>query len=115
MIDDVLDYKGQAGRLGKPAGQDLAEGRITLPFILARERLAGTLKDRLMELGAKSQLTEAEKEEIINLVTGSGALEEAQSQAEKLAQAALADLNGFSPELKEPLVRLSRAMVIRDY
>ena len=38
IADDVLDYRGEAGTMGKNAGEDLAEGKPTLPLILARER-----------------------------------------------------------------------------
>lgn len=38
IADDVLDYNGEAGTMGKNAGEDLAEGKPTLPLILARER-----------------------------------------------------------------------------
>lgn len=38
IADDMLDYTGDAGTMGKNAGDDLAEGKPTLPLILARER-----------------------------------------------------------------------------
>ena len=38
IADDVLDYKGEANTMGKNAGEDLAEGKPTLPLIIARER-----------------------------------------------------------------------------
>lgn len=38
IADDVLDYNGEADTMGKNAGEDLAEGKPTLPLILARER-----------------------------------------------------------------------------
>ena len=38
IADDVLDYKGDAETMGKNAGEDIAEGKPTLPLILARER-----------------------------------------------------------------------------
>lgn len=38
IADDVLDYKGDADTMGKNAGEDIAEGKPTLPLILARER-----------------------------------------------------------------------------
>ena len=38
IADDVLDYSGQADTMGKNAGDDLAEGKPTLPLIFARER-----------------------------------------------------------------------------
>ena len=38
IADDVLDYTGEADTMGKNAGDDLAEGKPTLPLIIARER-----------------------------------------------------------------------------
>jgi len=35
LVDDVLDYRGQSGTLGKNTGDDLREGKMTLPVILA--------------------------------------------------------------------------------
>jgi octaprenyl-diphosphate synthase len=51
LVDDVLDYRGESGMLGKNTGDDLREGKMTLPVILAladanpgeREIIAGTL------------------------------------------------------------------------
>jgi octaprenyl-diphosphate synthase len=53
LVDDVLDYRGERGTLGKNTGDDLREGKMTLPVILAladanpgeREIIAGTLGD----------------------------------------------------------------------
>lgn len=38
IADDVLDYTGEAATMGKNAGDDLAEGKPTLPLIIAREK-----------------------------------------------------------------------------
>jgi octaprenyl-diphosphate synthase len=38
IADDVLDYNGDADTMGKNAGEDIAEGKATLPLILARKR-----------------------------------------------------------------------------
>ncbi len=38
IVDDVLDYTGDAGTMGKNTGDDLVEGKPTLPLIFARER-----------------------------------------------------------------------------
>jgi octaprenyl-diphosphate synthase len=53
LVDDVLDYGGESGALGKNTGDDLREGKMTLPVILAlgesnaqeREIIAGSLGD----------------------------------------------------------------------
>jgi len=47
IADDVLDYTGDAGTMGKNAGDDLAEGKPTLPLILAREKCTETERELL--------------------------------------------------------------------
>ena len=49
IADDVLDYMGDAGTMGKNAGADLAEGKPTLPLILARERCSAKERETLDE------------------------------------------------------------------
>lgn len=38
LVDDALDYAGEAGKLGKSVGDDFREGKITLPVVLAYRR-----------------------------------------------------------------------------
>jgi octaprenyl-diphosphate synthase len=52
MVDDALDYVGTEHEFGKPVGHDLAEGKITLPFIFARENCSASDRERLRELAA---------------------------------------------------------------
>jgi len=49
IADDVLDYTGDAGTMGKNAGDDLAEGKPTLPLILAREKCSEIERELLDE------------------------------------------------------------------
>lgn len=73
VIDDVLDYDGDAAEMGKNLGDDLREGKATLPLIAAMQR--GTAAQRevirnAIETGAAGQL-----DEIIAIVRETGALE----------------------------------------
>jgi len=47
VADDVLDYTGEADAMGKNAGDDLAEGKPTLPLIFARQRCNDTERELL--------------------------------------------------------------------
>ena len=38
LVDDLLDFTGEAEALGKPIGGDLREGKMTLPLIHLRDR-----------------------------------------------------------------------------
>jgi octaprenyl-diphosphate synthase len=86
IADDVLDYVSDAGTLGKNIGDDLAEGKATLPLIYAIERAApaqaASLK-RAIESGGLDSL-----DNIVAAIRDSGALERSQQKARKYADAA---------------------------
>ncbi len=92
VIDDVLDYTGDAGVMGKNLGDDLREGKATLPLIAAMQR--GTPDQRLtiqtaIETGDITLLSQ-----VVQIVRATGALgvakEAAQSEARRAVQAATA-------------------------
>ncbi|KIG12177.1 Octaprenyl diphosphate synthase [Enhygromyxa salina] len=57
IIDDLLDYLGDAAALGKRPGTDLRAGKMTLPTIVLRERLQGDERQRLADaLGREHEL-----------------------------------------------------------
>jgi octaprenyl-diphosphate synthase len=93
LVDDLLDYEGKPDELGKNVGDDLREGKPTLPLLVALER--GTSAERDL-LRRAIQHGEVERlEEIIEIVRRTGALkatrDAAQQQAE-LARSALSAL-----------------------
>jgi octaprenyl-diphosphate synthase len=97
VMDDILDYEADPKSLGKPILKDLGEGRITLPFILAKEALPKDKADRMSELMNKSSgsPSDAEKEEIASLVALGKGCERSHEEARKwalLAQDALLGL-----------------------
>ncbi len=95
MVDDALDYVGTAHEFGKPVGHDLAEGKITLPFLHARDTAPAEVRARLLELAEKGRQSREAVEEAKGLVTQYGGVEatyEAARRYAALAQAALARL-----------------------
>lgn len=92
IADDIIDYTLDVDRSGKTRGQDLREGKATLPLILACERapaLLGAL-ERLLRGGAP--VDEDELIELIERVAVVGALDEAREVAEQHVAAANAAL-----------------------
>jgi heptaprenyl diphosphate synthase len=107
--DDILDVVGTKAQLGKPAGQDLAEGIYTLPVLLTLDDpQSGPALRKL--LGHPLDAEEQEQARII--VAGSGAIAESVQVARAYAeQAAVAIAAGPSVELAEAMTRLAHTLV----
>lgn len=93
VIDDVLDYAGNANETGKNLGDDLREGKTTLPLILAMQRAEqadATLIRTAIETGDSGQL-----QRIVDIVRETGALEATRRTAAAEARRAMDALAGF--------------------
>jgi octaprenyl-diphosphate synthase len=87
VIDDVLDYEGNAAEMGKNLGDDLREGKATLPLILAMQRGAPAQREliqKAIETGSVDQLSS-----VITIVRETGALEGSRQAAMAEAQRAI--------------------------
>jgi octaprenyl-diphosphate synthase len=114
LIDDVLDYAGDAAEIGKNVGDDLREGKPTLPLIYLMEH--GTPEQRELVRTCIEQGDEQHFDAVLAAVTSSGALEftrrEAIVAAERAA-AAIADLP--ESEYKQSLLQLCSFAVDRNH
>ena len=95
LVDDVLDYAGDAADHGKNIGADLAEGKPTLPLIYAMENGSGSEKDLIREALKNEQLSGQILQDVIEIVRNSGGLEYTKNQANTHAQAAQKCLAGL--------------------
>jgi octaprenyl-diphosphate synthase len=87
VIDDVLDYTGDAAVMGKNLGDDLREGKTTLPLIAAMQRGSATQRQTIeaaIETGNVEML-----DEVIAVVRSTGALDVARKAAQLEAQRAI--------------------------
>ncbi len=88
VIDDVLDYAGDSEVMGKSLGDDLREGKATLPLIAAMQR--GTAPERALVRQAIEQGSEDQLGAVIEIVRRTGALDVARQAAGAEAARAVA-------------------------
>jgi len=112
LIDDVLDYSGEAATIGKSLGDDLAEGKPTLPLIHAM-RTAGPGADLIRKAireGGRDQFGP-----VLEAVRACGSLDYARGVAEREAQVAREALKPLSDsEFKRSLLELASFSVARQ-
>lgn len=90
VIDDLLDYDGETQELGKNLGDDLREGKSTLPLIIAMQRV--TLEERNLIQQAIENGSVDGLSDIVHIVRKTGALEATRAAALAEAQRALSTL-----------------------
>jgi geranylgeranyl pyrophosphate synthase len=93
IADDVLDYLATEEEVGKPVGNDLKQGTVTLPLMLARQANNG----RLDAVLAKPVLDDADYAEVVRLVRGSSGIDESYAYAKTFGDKARAELAAFPP------------------
>lgn len=114
LIDDVLDYSGDHHETGKNVGDDLAEGKPTLPLIYAIKHgdaaQAGVVRHAI-EQGGLDDL-----QAVLQAIRDTGALDYTRQQAAREVQAACAAISGLPVSThKESLLQLAEFAVTRNY
>jgi octaprenyl-diphosphate synthase len=114
LIDDVLDYAGDAAEIGKNVGDDLREGKPTLPLIYLMEN--GTPAQRELVRNCIEKGDEQHFDAILAAVTSSGALDYTRGAAEVAAKRAADAIAGL-PEgpYKQSLLQLCAFAVDRNH
>lgn len=112
LVDDLLDYKGDAATLGKNVGDDLAEGKPTLPLIYTMregsEEQAALVRKAIQKGGIE------DLEQIAAAVEASGALAYTANLARDYAEKAIACLDALpQSEHRDALIELTRFAVAR--
>ena len=114
LVDDVLDYSGDARETGKNLGDDLAEGKPTLPLIYAMQygeaRQAAVVR-KAIEQGDIERFAE-----VLDVVRETGALEYTRQQAQQEAEAACEALSALpDTNYRQSLIQLARFAASRQF
>jgi len=114
LIDDALDYKATKEELGKNLGDDLAEGKPTLPLIYAIQNSSKSDADLIID-AIKNGNRDAFAE-IYSIVQSTKAIDYTEQRAEEEAQKAISALAVLpDSEYKAALIQLAQFSVQRNY
>jgi len=114
LIDDVMDYTSNSEQMGKNVGDDLAEGKPTLPLIFAMQKGTAEQAELIksaIETGGYSKITE-----VLAIVQQTGALAYTEKMAQQQAEMAIAALSCVpDSESKTILENIARLSVYRNH
>ena len=112
LVDDALDFNSSADELGKNIGDDLAEGKATLPLIYAMEK--GSAADRELVRNAILDGGLDQLDTITEIIKSTGALQYTASRAQESADSAIAALIDIpESEYKQALITIAKFAVRR--
>ncbi|MBJ6122457.1 polyprenyl synthetase family protein [Sphingomonas mollis] len=116
LVDDAIDYVSDAGTMGKDAGDDFREGKMTLPVILAYAR--GDADDRKFWKDAVEGRRDSDEDFLhaISLVRQTRSVDDTLARARHYGQRAIDAIGGFpASKAKDAMVEAVEFAVARAY
>ncbi|WP_448662363.1 polyprenyl synthetase family protein [Sphingomonas sp. CJ20] len=116
LVDDAIDYVSDADTMGKDAGDDFREGKMTLPVILAYARGDEAARAFWKEAISGRRTSDEDFAEAIRLVRASHAVDDTLARARHYGQRAIDALGGFpSGAAKDAMTEAVEFAVARAY
>ena len=116
LVDDLLDYTGDAAAVGKPIGSDLREGKVTLPLIhLLRQSSDGVASRIVRDIIAARAVTDEQWSELLRSLRDHASIDYAYRRAVEYAERAKKPLYMFPPSSeRDALLMLPDYVLSRD-
>lgn len=112
--DDVFDYFSDE-KIGKPTGNDLREGKVTLPLLYALHHSGSAQAPEMMELARQSQLSPAEVDRLIAFAISEGGIDYAYDTMRRLRSQAAETLAIFPPsQWRDAMLTLFDFIISRE-
>ena len=116
IFDDILDFEGDENHLGKPVGNDLKNGIMTYPSLLARDRNKNIKKDIEELFNLPKNKREDAVTSVVKEIKSSGFIDESISKASKIIEKAIEDLESVQKKniFIDSLIDLAKFSMNRD-
>jgi octaprenyl-diphosphate synthase len=116
LVDDLLDFTGDAQAVGKPVGGDLREGKVTLPLIhMLQQAPDGHVAEIVREVIASRTVSPEQWSELLRQLKEHASIDYAQRRAIEFAERAKKPLYAFPPSAeRDALLALPDYVLSRD-
>lgn len=115
MVDDILDFTASAQTLGKPVGNDLREGKMTLPAIYAWDKASPDERRQLETVMRDGNYERVPFDEIRTILERYRALDQARQEGRQHAEQARQQIAGFpASPWREALITIPELLMNRD-
>jgi octaprenyl-diphosphate synthase len=110
IIDDILDFVGDAECMGKPVGNDVRDGRVTLPLIAALRHAPAEEASSVRSFVCRGEFTESGWNDIVDFVKARGGVDYSRELCGRLVESAKSSISGL-----ECSPARTSLMVLADY
>jgi octaprenyl-diphosphate synthase len=116
LVDDILDFTSREKILGKPVGNDLREGKVTLPLIYALESADPEERKLVETVLADGNYDQVPFSKILHMLNRYNAIERAQQRAREFTDRARAIIGGFpASPFQKALISVTGLVTDRDH
>jgi octaprenyl-diphosphate synthase len=115
IVDDLLDFTGDAQAVGKPIGSDLREGKVTLPLIHLQHQHDGIGRQTVRETIATRTISQEQWHDLLRSLKEHASIDYAYRRATEFAERAKKPLYAFPPSSeRDALLALPDYVLARD-
>ena len=114
IVDDLIGIIGDPKITKKPVGNDIREGKKSLPILLALNKAKGEKKEKILEVFGNSSVSKDEIESVVKMISSMGIENIVRKKALQHSNAAKKSLSSYNGMAKKELVSLLEFVVERN-
>ena len=114
IVDDLIGIIGDPKITKKPVGNDIREGKKSLPILLAINKAKGEKKEKILEVFGNSSVSKDEIESVVKMISSMGIENMVRRKALQHSNAAKKSLSSYDGRAKKELVSLLEFVVERN-